>query len=120
MRFALCGHSQGGGLATLMAMSLSELYPRSPINLYTFSSPPVISSKTPLDPLEKTQIRHYRFGVDNDMVCNPPSWLQKRHVGSYRILMDGRKAEMTFIEAHSGVKYDRCFEKKRFKELLKI
>lgn len=104
VRFALGGHSQGGALATLMALALSNYFPDSTVNLYTFSSPAIFES----DPLTSTCIRHMRFAVDNDLV--PMQWLGRQHAGSRQIIVDGKLAKFSRLGAHSLKKYKKVID----------
>jgi hypothetical protein len=94
IRFAVAGHSQGGALATLMALSLANAYPASPINLFTFSSPAIFDC----DPLQDTCIRHARFAVDTDLV--PMRWLGRHHAGHRHITINGEAAGLSAFPAH--------------------
>lgn len=71
----ICGHSLGGGMATVAASRLKERHPK----LFTFGSPRVGNGKF-VDSFK--DVVHYRFVNNNDLVTSVPmAFLGYRHHG---------------------------------------
>ncbi|EDQ86600.1 uncharacterized protein MONBRDRAFT_38410 [Monosiga brevicollis MX1] len=120
LSFAIAGHSQGAGIATLAALKLLTCTDfandggpdnRGPprIHLYTFASPAVVMH----DQLPDTHIRHFRFLLNNDWVPTEPPrprWAQRfwwyTHSNDLAIVLDGKKnnyaASWVGADAHSA------------------
>lgn len=64
-----CGHSLGGGVATLAAYRCrSEAFPNQPVELHTFGSPRVADHRY----VGHTMLKHYRWVHNNDIVTREP------------------------------------------------
>eukprot|EP00045_Choanoeca_perplexa_P012971 m.144447 g.144447 ORF g.144447 m.144447 type:complete len:548 (+) comp16197_c0_seq1:165-1808(+) len=114
VQFTVTGHSQGGALATFVAMAIeNELshLTHTAVRLFTFSSPPVFHRDDP-SPLAETCIRHFRFSIDNDVVCQThdslPACLHslypRRHVGRTSFIFHGacKELQLPALGAHLG------------------
>ena len=104
VRFAITGHSQGGGLATLAALHCFNTYRTriSGIALYTFESPALFAAGT-ADALEDTCIRHFRFACDHDAVTLTRLGASRRkHVGSTHLLVSAAHLHEGLLRSHTG------------------
>jgi triacylglycerol lipase len=75
-----CGHSLGGGVATLAAYRCrSEALPNQPLELHTFGSPRVADHRY----VGQAMLKHYRWVHNNDIVTRePPRRMGYWHSGS--------------------------------------
>jgi triacylglycerol lipase len=75
-----CGHSLGGGMATLAAFRcLIEPELPSPVELQTFGSPRVVDRQYS----RQAKLRHVRWVHNNDIVTRvPPRWMGYWHCGT--------------------------------------
>lgn len=78
----ITGHSLGGALATLCAMSLSHRYPEMFITLTTFGSPRVGCDDFAEQFKHRTNIRAKRFARPRDTVTTIPTSWRFKHVGT--------------------------------------
>jgi triacylglycerol lipase len=74
-----CGHSLGGGMATIFAYRCKRSAIRSnPEELHTFGSPRVGCKRY----VRQAPLQHYRWVNNNDIVTRvPPPWMGYRHGG---------------------------------------
>lgn len=90
-RVVLAGHSLGGAVATLLAVSIREAYPHLPLTVYTFGSPKVCCR--PLAKHHNRIIREsFRFVNDRDLVPRVPAWGFTHVAGLIHLLGDGQRA----------------------------
>jgi triacylglycerol lipase len=82
-----CGHSLGGGMATLAAYrSSSEALESRPAELQTFGSPRVVDRRYS----RQARLKHYRWVHNNDIVTRvPPRWMGYWHCGT-EVYLDRR------------------------------
>ncbi len=91
-----CGHSLGGGMATICASRcIQSAISSNPEELHTFGSPRVGCKRYVRQP----GLRHYRWVHNNDIVTRvPPPWMGYRH-GGEEIYLDrnGRIRKLTGV-----------------------
>jgi triacylglycerol lipase len=91
-----CGHSLGGGMATICASRcIQSAISSNPEELHTFGSPRVGCKRYVRQP----GLRHYRWVHNNDVVTRvPPPWMGYRH-GGKEIYLDryGRIRKLTGV-----------------------
>jgi triacylglycerol lipase len=91
-----CGHSLGAAMATICACRCQQSSIASkPAELHTFGSPRVGCRRY----VRHTQLLHYRWVHNNDIVTRvPPAWMGYRH-GGHEIYLDrnGRIRKLTGV-----------------------
>jgi triacylglycerol lipase len=91
-----CGHSLGGGMATICASRcLQSSISSNPRELHTFGSPRVGDKRF----VRQAGLRHFRWVHNNDIVTRvPPAWMGYRH-GGEEVYLDqhGRIRKLTGV-----------------------
>lgn len=89
-RVVVTGHSLGGAVATLLAVSIREAFPTLPLSVYTFGSPKVCC-KALAKHHNRIVSESFRFVNDRDLVPRVPAWGFTHVAGRIHLLDSGHR-----------------------------